>query len=58
MAPPIPETGSEMAMGVITAIAAFLTISIFLGFFMRKKRKFVSKAVRCLASFKCSNVSF
>jgi len=39
MAPPIPETGPEMAIGVITAIAAFLTISILLGFFMRKKTK-------------------
>ncbi|MDH5447852.1 MAG: sodium:solute symporter family protein [Candidatus Bathyarchaeota archaeon] len=39
MAPPIPEVGPEMAGGVIAAIAAFLTISILLGFFMRKKAK-------------------
>ena len=39
MAPPIPETGPEVMIGVITAIAVFLTISILLGFFMRKKAK-------------------
>ena len=39
MAPPIPETGPEVMIGVITAITAFLTISILLGFFMRKKAK-------------------
>jgi Na+/proline symporter len=39
MAPPIPETGPEVMTGVIVAIAAFLTISILLGFFMRKKAK-------------------
>jgi sodium/proline symporter len=37
MAPPIPEAGPEIMIGVIAAIAAFLTISILLGFFMRKK---------------------
>ncbi|MBE0511945.1 sodium:solute symporter family protein [Candidatus Bathyarchaeota archaeon] len=39
MAPPIPEVGPEITVGVIAAIAAFLTISILLGFFMRKKAK-------------------
>ena len=39
MAPPIPETGPEIMIGVVAAIAAFLTISILLGFFMRKKAK-------------------
>ncbi|MGC9346265.1 MAG: sodium:solute symporter family protein, partial [Candidatus Bathyarchaeales archaeon] len=39
MAPPIPETTPEMVAGVIAAIVAFLTISILLGFFMRKKAK-------------------
>ena len=39
MAPPIPEAGPETTIGVIAAIAAFLTISILLGFFMRKKAK-------------------
>ncbi|MEA2090162.1 MAG: sodium:solute symporter family protein [Thermoproteota archaeon] len=39
MAPPIPEVGTEMAVGVIATIAAFLTVSILLGFLMRKKAK-------------------
>lgn len=39
MAPPLPEAGPETTIGVIAAIAAFLTISILLGFFMRKKAK-------------------
>ena len=39
MATPIPETGPEVMIGVSTAITAFLTISILLGFFMRKKAK-------------------
>jgi Na+/proline symporter len=39
MATPIPQTGPEVMIGVITAITAFLTISILLGFFLRKKAK-------------------
>lgn len=39
MAPPIPEAAPELAIGVIVAITTFLTISIVLGFFMRKKAK-------------------
>jgi len=39
MASPIPEPTPEIAAGVIVAIAAFLGISIFLGFLMRKKAK-------------------
>jgi len=39
LAPPIPEAGQEVMIGVVAAIAAFLTISILLGFFMRKKAK-------------------
>jgi Na+/proline symporter len=39
MAPPIPEASPELAMGVIVAITTFLTISIALGFFMRKKAR-------------------
>ena len=39
MSQPIPEPGPEVALGVIAAIGTFLTISILLGFFMRKKAK-------------------
>jgi Na+/proline symporter len=39
MAPPIPETGPETAIGIIAAIATFLIISISLGIFTRKKAK-------------------
>jgi len=39
VAPPIPETGPDVMIGVIAAITVFLTISILLGFFMRKKAK-------------------
>ncbi len=39
MAPPIPETGQDIALGAIFTIAAFLIISILLGFLMRKKAK-------------------
>lgn len=34
-----PEAGPEVMFGVVVAIAAFLTISILLGFLMRKKAK-------------------
>jgi Na+/proline symporter len=37
MVSPVPEVGPEIAVGVIAAIATFLTISILLGFSMRKK---------------------
>jgi len=39
MAPPIPEAEPEMAVGVIVAIGAFLTVSVLLGFYMRKRAK-------------------
>jgi len=39
MSAPIPEASSEVAAGVIAAIVAFLTISVLLGFFMRRKAK-------------------
>jgi len=39
MAPPIPEVAPEITVGVIAAITAFLTISILLGYLMRKKAK-------------------
>ncbi|MFP3984990.1 MAG: sodium:solute symporter [Candidatus Bathyarchaeia archaeon] len=39
MPQPIPESGPEIATGAIVAIAAFLSISILLGFLMRKKAK-------------------
>jgi Na+/proline symporter len=39
MAPPIPEATPELTLGVVTAIASFLAVSILLGFFMRKKAK-------------------
>jgi Na+/proline symporter len=39
MAPPIPEAAPEITVGVVAAITAFLTISILLGYLMRKKAK-------------------
>lgn len=39
MAAPVPETTSELSLGVIIAVAAFLSISIFLSVFMRRKAK-------------------
>lgn len=39
MATPIPEATPELVTGVIVTIAAFLSISILLGFLMRKKAK-------------------
>ena len=39
MAPSVPETGPEVMFGVVATIAAFLIVSILLGFFMRKKAK-------------------
>ena len=39
MATPIPETTPELVTSVIVTIAAFLSISILLGFLMRKKAK-------------------
>ena len=39
MEEPIPETSSELLFGAVAAIAAFLIISILLGFLMRKKAK-------------------
>jgi Na+/proline symporter len=39
MSTPIPETTQEVATGVIAAIAAFLFVSIALGFIMRKKAR-------------------
>jgi sodium/proline symporter len=39
MAIPIPEATPELVTGVIVTIAAFLSISILLGFLMRKKAK-------------------
>jgi len=39
MAPPIPEATPELVAGVIAAVVAFLTVSVLLGFLMRKKAK-------------------
>lgn len=39
MSAPIPEATPELVYGVISTIAAFLTISIFLGVFIRKKAR-------------------
>ena len=39
MVSPVPEATPELTLGVVTAIASFLAVSILLGFFMRKKAK-------------------
>jgi SSS family solute:Na+ symporter len=39
MAVPVPTPGPEIAVGVVAAIAGFLSISVLLGFFMRQKAR-------------------